>query len=245
MKHLMLVLMLFGCGQTQDFPELVTTIRGVGVVVESGIMSPSTDPKALSSGSLSVYALAPKSESIDKITSFLDTTAAYSVPVESVIGTPEAPLDLGALQLYKIPVTFSVPTAQTLGLGLQGVYRARYGVRLANASRTEVVVGDVLLAASGNPALDWKAPAVVIAAPQDGSTVSVGTPVTLTASITKTQEERVEVFWFVSTGSVDRVSSKDAKWTPKAAGEHTVVVGVYGKSSRLFGIATAKVQVSG
>ena len=231
------------CGPDKDPQEWVHTLRVMGAKVDHSVLNgESTDPLTTA---FTFYALLPKDGTIQVEDLFTDPQAKYSTPATLTLTLPnENPYtDFGPLKLYTLKGSLTIPpvSAKTLQAS-QNLVRVRYGIQIGDGSRTERLVGDMLVVNKDSEALKFVTPDVSFAQP-DGETVPFAKEIDIEATLTKHQDENVKIGWFVSSGTIQNRRAKKTIWQPKEAGEHTLCVAIYASKSRFFNFAIKKITL--
>ena len=227
-----------GCRNEDDPQEKISKLRALGV---GSLPTIATTGAAAGAVELTIYAAVPKGKTV-AFESFADTEAKFSLPqLVKISDATAAYTEYAAFRLFAVKATMVVPPAETLKLQKDQSARLRYGIKLTSDDEEEKVVGDVLVFSQGADQASWKAPSAEIESP--GGSVPPGQEVDLKGKITKNQEERIKVGWFVSTGSVKNRRAISTAWESPDAGDQTLILTVRGTESRGFGIQVRDVPV--
>ena len=228
----------YSCRSDDNPQEKITKLRAVGVSSTPAVASSGS---AATSAELTFYAAVPLGKTVG-YEAFIDPQAKYSLAELVVpIAASETYKDYLGFRLYSLKATLLVPALTSLRLQEGQSQRLRYGVRFFSEDEEEKVVGDVLVFPQEAEQTKWVAPSLEIAAPIDS--VPHDSDSDLKATLTKSQNEKVKIGWFVSGGTVKNRRAVETQWSAPGPGNHTVIVTAHGSESRSFAISVKDVTV--
>lgn len=234
-NKIFLFLCLLNCGGPDDRQEVISKVRGIGLIPVPLVNTPSTASHT-KTVDLKVYVAGVKHEAIT-FTSFQDqpTSSAYlldSSQYEILSGTQSVESHNG-LDLTTVTVRAQIPTADKLPP--QGG-KVRLGIRATGKTNQENLIGDFLVVPEGDSALlNLGSPTVEILSPSSSTVLKAGETFNVIAS-TNIQDENLKFGWFVSAGEITNRRAIDTYWKLPSAGSHTLIVTVRGKDSLALGI---------
>lgn len=240
---LLVAALINSCGQQPDRPEVIDKLRVVGVGAEPSVVVPST-AAAPQTVKLTLHALLPAGQQVDSVQAFVDENAKFSYLIENlaVNTTSQAYEELGGLRYFKVEASFLAPTTEILQAAKVSPLRMRYGIDVVAGAESERVVGDVLMVAPGDDALQWKPVTVNMTSPaSEGATVGDG--ISLSMDTTSSPGDAVKSGWYVSSGQIENRRARSAKWEKPEAGAGVVIATARGSRSRSFAIQVRKVTV--
>lgn len=227
---------LTSCSDDMPRQEAIEKLRGIGVE-----QSP-VSAKPGSVVTLTFHMLSLQSETITG-TPYLDSISKYSVPTKvTLLDTNATEEKLGKISAYSFRAQYTVPSdaATVAALAVKSPSRVRYGVTFNNGSKTETMVGDILVYKEGSAELAWTAPTISIDQPL-ATTISSST--SISSTLQNSNPEKNQISWFVSTGKVKNRQAKSTDWSEISSGDQTLVVTSRGKSSGAFAMKVLKVTV--
>ncbi|MCB9228902.1 MAG: hypothetical protein H6618_04755 [Deltaproteobacteria bacterium] len=225
---ILLLVLSLSCNRDDDPPERVNKLRGVGIRADSPVVS------GAAVVGLEIVALLPSERNISLSEAYLDEETPEALRLTMTLNEDGNLSSYGALSLYRQTGTVSVPApTAAISEAMNGVVRFRYGVRLrADDGKEEVMLGDVLSVAADSEALGWTAHQLTLDSPDEGNGRQA--PLALKASLTKSVDEPVKLFWYVSSGTIKSPVAPETEWRDAAPGEQTLLLAIYPKKSRFF-----------
>ncbi len=235
-----LCLWAVACGDETSRPEVVTKLRAIGVNADQPVSSPSTDPAAPKTITLTLFYLLGVNETA-AVSYFQDqtTNSALLVQEQQVSIADPTTYKETAFDNFKVveaKATITVPV-----LTLTVATQMKYGFKIQSGSEEEAVIGYLPLYPEGSPELAFTTPTVQIASPADGATIS--NDLDITATYTNPNNEDLKFGWFASTGEIKNRRAKNTHWSALAGGKQTLLMTVRGKKSRAFSYHAVHVTV--
>lgn len=243
---LLLISMIFNlsCRDDDDRFERIDKLRAIGVKTNTPIVSSSKEGEAAKSVELTFYLALPKGEVIDSFESAEIDPGIFYVPQSvEVLSNSLTYEEYAGLDLASFKATMEVPLIEeSLFVSSRGVVRLRYSVLVKSKTESEKIIGDVRVVRDDDPALNWSSHALSLNSP-DASTIKQEDEVSLTGTLTKSQDELVKVIWFVSSGEVENLQALNTTWSKQDTGNQTILLSIFPRKSLFFDFIVKDVTV--
>ena len=236
-----LVLVLCGCGRSNQKPELITKMRPLGVSTTPAIAAPGDKVH------LTFHFALPAAETIASDIYEAPDSKGYALPVSGLVLTDEQAVtdsacgdkarrcSFASFDYFAVTASFTVPPIDLLKLSEGSSRRLHYGIGASSASNSTAVVGDIFVFAPGSPQLDGAPAAADITEPAS-NVIGADATIPIRASITKYFDEPAKVGWFAGCGEVGNRRAIETTWKTPASGSCTLVFTVRGRDSRAMAI---------
>jgi hypothetical protein len=230
------------CGDFEERQEVISKIRGLGMLSSPLVVTPSPDASALKTVDLKIYVASPKNEPIafDKYT---DEPSAAAYLLESsqytIVSGTQITESHNAMDITSVTVRSQIPTADKLSL--RGG-KVRVGILAKGNLSEEKIIVDFLVLPDGVDTTVIQKPTVDILNPSIGTVLNANETFNVIA-VSGLNNEDVKVSWFVSDGEITNRRSLNTYWKLPSAGSHTLIVTVRGKKSLSMGIKILDVTI--
>lgn len=224
LKYLTIFLALIACNDGEFNPEQIRETRPLGTRTEPVMLTPGR-----TEAQLQLILATPTGTVISPISqtlTILDHSGGNPPqPIEVV--TTTATTNHKTLDEWIMTYTFDVPASSSEDENPLTLY---YDLTVNDTKKDIAINGKSLIYRADSSKATWQPPVIAITKP-DGA-VPLDTKSPLEGSISKNQDEKVRVHWYVPNGEVQNIYDITTKWAPDAAGEATIVLMVRGRDSQ-------------
>lgn len=218
---LLLIGALFGCGGSDDKPELIDKLKPVLVELNPGTTA--TPAVFGQEVTLDFHFISPDQSSslmAESVEPVGGPTLLPLLTIESIDST-----DYPGIRHFRVRAKASLPLLPSTEL-----VKFRYALVGNDGQRSVRVEGDFPAYPSAeSEGANWTVANADILAPTEGA---VPSKLDLLATVENPQNEAVKLAWFVSGGELNNRRDSSAEWKLDHPGEYTVILTVRGQKSR-------------
>jgi hypothetical protein len=233
------------CSGDDERYEVITKLRGIGVVADPYVTGPS--PQGVKEvAKLKFLALVPPEHQVTS-EALADLPSAYSQRAEvTPVIDSEAYEDHEKFRIFSVDATMPVPAEdEVLIPSDRGFQTFRYGMTLADptAGEEEKMVGNLIVFSKDKEELEWKDEPPTVSISSLTQNQSVSGEIELKGAVQNSHGEKFKIGWFVSSGEVKNKRAAETTWSKVASGPQTVVMTARGTRTAAFAWAALDVVV--
>lgn len=224
-------LMLGGCDESDDRPEVIDSVRPIGIATTPVTAKPGDTVQ------VTLHVAVPRDTTVTADTYTL-TQGGGQLPAPEVSTTaePQSRTAYASLDHLTFSASFVVPAELTALVSGGKPYKLRYGLKLVTTAKDIPITDDIMVFPDGAPELAWETVGVAITSPLGSEPVAPGEKIPLAATITKPQDEPVKSGWFAGIGEIKNRRSIVTEWKAETAGTYTVIFTARAKKSLSFAL---------